>query len=906
MICRQSRRFLAAAALALVWILAIVTPSHAQSHLLYDSSHYDTPDVIYSLGSNPTGVHKIGVYYQSISSGNATKPYPNFPPDGLAIDDVQVSHFNAPTDDVLVITSVKFYTASLHFGGLGDPSAYAYHATFYLCNSKFNINSGSLFPDYGTLTQIGYVDGGTGFVRAGASQFMTFSLGNSTPFPITLNMSDTRGREYGRTVFYLGMASPTEDHIFPSALGAFHGYSPDLVWLLSDGPDKAYFSDFFFLYNSTVVDGSGNQTVTPDGTYTIPTPQRGQAAVQVYGYTRSHYYETRPVPILNTAVSQNTGFPFSVVASNSSGEGVTLTGFGFDPGSYVTLNGVPTGSQFLDVNHLGVYIPPSLLTAPNDIQIVVTNPAPGGGASAVYHYSVVSKVADMTPVLTTVSPDVVMFGLTGTETFTLTGQHFFPQTQMLLDGKAVPTTYVSDMKLTGQVARSYFTQFGFHNIAAYTPSPRASGLTSNTLQVAAIYPVPNPMPFLSSSAPAFALVGQGDTPITLNGHDFVSASTVYLDTTPLPTTYLSGTQLAVTLPAAKLADFHDYNITVLSPPTAFFGSDGGTSNGLFFRVGNIAANLASLSPNSVPYGQAADITLTGTGFLPGSFSGSIIDFQKDQYTGTVVELIWTDAYGGSPTNVLPTTYVSPTQVKIHITTDQISAITQAPHPIFMLDTHNAHQVPSGVFSPNYLTVTGVPTMTAPAASGVTDTQANIVWNTSQPMTSLVRYGTSPSDISHNNGLDSSLVAAHSSPLTGLSPATTYYYRAESADTYGGFLYKTGSFTTAAAGSPNLTILGTPMLTRLGNALTVEMTLHNGGAGAANGAGITGAALRAATGTVAANTPLPSGLTIPAGASQIITLTFPGASLVAGRPALLKVTGSYTGGVFSAAPVVILP
>ena len=92
MICRQSRRFLAAAALALVWILAIVTPSHAQSHLLYDSSHYDTPDVIYSLGSNPTGVHKIGVYYQSISSGNATKPYPNFPPDGLAIDDVQVSH----------------------------------------------------------------------------------------------------------------------------------------------------------------------------------------------------------------------------------------------------------------------------------------------------------------------------------------------------------------------------------------------------------------------------------------------------------------------------------------------------------------------------------------------------------------------------------------------------------------------------------------------------------------------------------------------------------------------------------------------------------------------------------------------------------------------------------------------
>jgi len=81
-----------------------------------------------------------------------------------------------------------------------------------------------------------------------------------------------------------------------------------------------------------------------------------------------------------------------------------------------------------------------------------------------------------------------------------------------------------------------------------------------------------------------------------------------------------------------------------------------------------------------------------------------------------------------------------------------------------------------------------PDTTAPVilgvnASSVTSTGATIAWTTDEPSTSRVEYGLTTSYGSATT-LDTSLVTAHSQPLTGLAVATTYHYRVVSRDAAG--------------------------------------------------------------------------------------------------------------------------
>lgn len=75
-----------------------------------------------------------------------------------------------------------------------------------------------------------------------------------------------------------------------------------------------------------------------------------------------------------------------------------------------------------------------------------------------------------------------------------------------------------------------------------------------------------------------------------------------------------------------------------------------------------------------------------------------------------------------------------------------------------------------------------PTITNVRAEGITGTTADIKWDTNEPGTSFVRYGTSvpPTTDSPTN---SALVTAHSVKLTGLQECKPYFYSVGSADTF---------------------------------------------------------------------------------------------------------------------------
>ncbi len=60
---------------------------------------------------------------------------------------------------------------------------------------------------------------------------------------------------------------------------------------------------------------------------------------------------------------------------------MTVTGTGFVPGSLVTVNGISLAADYVSATQLNVYVPASSITKSGGVNVVVTNPAPGGGSS---------------------------------------------------------------------------------------------------------------------------------------------------------------------------------------------------------------------------------------------------------------------------------------------------------------------------------------------------------------------------------------------------------------------------------------------------------------------------------------------------------------------------------------------
>jgi hypothetical protein len=87
-----------------------------------------------------------------------------------------------------------------------------------------------------------------------------------------------------------------------------------------------------------------------------------------------------------------------------------------------------------------------------------------------------------------------------------------------------------------------------------------------------------------------------------------------------------------------------------------------------------------------------------------------------------------------------------------------------------------------------------------------------------------------------------------------------------------------------------------------NEVVATLTLRNAGSGTAANVQLTSALLD----STPASPPFTSLGSIPPGGSLITTVRFPGAGLTPGGAALLRVSGSFTGGTFSSSSRVTIP
>ncbi|NOY83379.1 MAG: hypothetical protein GXO96_00900, partial [Nitrospirae bacterium] len=174
-------------------------------------------------------------------------------------------------------------------------------------------------------------------------------------------------------------------------------------------------------------------------------------------------------------------------------------------------------------------------------------------------------------------------------------------------------------------------------------------------------------------------------------------------------------------------------------------------------------------------------------------TGTVITWSTDEAASSLVQYGTTTSYGSdSVLNSTPLTSHSRTL-------SELDSNTTYQYRVVSSDAAG-NTATSGNFT---FTTTSVPDTIPPqlskiSANNLSDTTANIIWNTDEAATSLVEYGTT-TEYDDSSELGSTLVTTHNRLLSSLSPDTTYHYRVISQDSAGNTRTSENfSFTTALA------------------------------------------------------------------------------------------------------------
>jgi hypothetical protein len=122
-------------------------------------------------------------------------------------------------------------------------------------------------------------------------------------------------------------------------------------------------------------------------------------------------------------------------------------------------------------------------------------------------------------------------------------------------------------------------------------NPAPGGGASNSVN----FTVNNSVPTITSLSPASATAGAAAQTLTINGTKFLSTSTVTYHAVAHTPTFISSTQLTITLSAGDQATAGTYAVVVTNPAPG-----GGASNSVNFTVNN---SVAGVSPSSLTFGR---------------------------------------------------------------------------------------------------------------------------------------------------------------------------------------------------------------------------------------------------------------------------------------------------------------
>lgn len=170
-------------------------------------------------------------------------------------------------------------------------------------------------------------------------------------------------------------------------------------------------------------------------------------------------------PAVNPRPSITNLSPSSTMAG-AAAQTLTISGTGFLSTSTVTYNGQAHATTFVSSTQLTISLSDSDQAAAGNFSVVVTNPAPGGGASNSANFT----VNDPAPVVTNVSPTFVLVNSTDT-TLAITGTGFTRSSSVTFNNNPLQTTFVSATQLTAVLPAVDERTEGTFSLTVVNPAP---------------------------------------------------------------------------------------------------------------------------------------------------------------------------------------------------------------------------------------------------------------------------------------------------------------------------------------------------------------------------------------------------------------------------------------------------
>jgi hypothetical protein len=308
------------------------------------------------------------------------------------------------------------------------------------------------------------------------------------------------------------------------------------------------------------------------------------------GVAEASFAVVLPPPTISSIVP-------SVVVAGSPGFTLMVNGTNFVNGSTVNFNGVPRPATFVNSTQITTSVLASDVLTQGTINISVTDPFgignSGGGTSSSLPLAVVP--ASSQPTVGTLSPASTT---AGGQSFTLTisGTGFEPKSLVTFGTLTVNIAYQSPTELQAAIPASAIAVGGTPLVTVANPGTPPSTVVTFTVN--------NPVPQESLLLPSSAVPGSAELTLKVTGSNFNLSSSVLINGTALPTTYVSSTVLEVTIPANDLAQGGTLNVSVKNPAPS-----GGTTTPLPFTVGDYILTAQTYS-KTVNAGQTATFNLT--------------------------------------------------------------------------------------------------------------------------------------------------------------------------------------------------------------------------------------------------------------------------------------------------------
>jgi hypothetical protein len=222
------------------------------------------------------------------------------------------------------------------------------------------------------------------------------------------------------------------------------------------------------------------------------------------------------------------------------------------------------------------------------------------------------------PVVTSLSPDTVVRGA-AEATLSVRGSGFTEESVVRLDGTAKPTEFVSASQLRASLGAAELAAGAVAQVTVFTPAP--GGGTSGPVE----FVVANPVPEFTSLSLNQVAAGSAGAQVTITGANFFPETTVWDGRGDYAVTFVSPTELRVTLRTEDLGQPGSIILYISNPEPG-----GGSTNSSVVEIVNPAPTITALSPSFVATRTAATVTVTGTGFLFSSLV-YVTDFPRQTF-----------------------------------------------------------------------------------------------------------------------------------------------------------------------------------------------------------------------------------------------------------------------------------